>query len=109
MDIAVLDERGILREVRTVSEADYKTDPVLRTVALTSPHDMDQRIGQYQWDFLRGCFLPVSVEPLDVAEREQPGLVETLVAIADELHAKGIISLSKEQRASMSDWRMARK
>ena len=26
MDIAVLDERGIIREVRTVSEVDYKTD-----------------------------------------------------------------------------------
>ena len=109
MDIAVLDERGILREVRTVSEADYATDPALRTVALPAGHDMGQRLGQYQWDFLRGCFLPLSVEPLDVAEREAPELVEVLVSIADELHDKGIISLSKEQLAAMADWRTARR
>jgi len=109
MDIAVLDERGIIREVRTVSEVDYVTDHSLRTVALPDGHDMTQHLGVYAWDYLRGCFLPVSVEPLDVAEREQPGLVETLVAIADELHAKGIVTLSKEQRAAMSDWRMARR
>ena len=109
MDIAVLDERGILREVRTVSEADYATDPARRTVALPPGHDMAQRLGQYSWDFLRGCFLPLSVEPLDVAEREAPELVEVLVSIADELHDKGIISLSKEQRTALADWRTARK
>ncbi len=109
MDIAVLDERGILREVRTVSEADYVTDPAMRAVALPPGHDMGQRLGQYQWDFLRGCFLPLSVEPLDVAEREAPELVEVLVSIADELHAKGIITMTKEQRAALSDWRTARR
>lgn len=108
MDIAVLDEYGIIREVKTVSEGDYKTDIAARTIQLAAGHDMHQRIGAYQFDFLRGCFLPVNREPLTVAERETPDLVHTLVAIADELHEKGIINLSTEQRKSLSEWRVAK-
>lgn len=108
MDIAVLDERGILREVRTVSAADDRTDAVRRTVALPAGHDMGQRLGQYRWDGLRECFLPVVAEPLAAAGREAPGLVEVLVSIADALHDKGIIAMTTEQRAVLADWRAAR-
>lgn len=108
MDIAVLDERGILGEVRTVSADDYRTDAARRTVALPAGHDMGERLGQYRWDDLRGCFLPVVAEPLDVAGREAPGLVEVLVSIADALHDKGLITMTTEQRATLAGWRAAR-
>lgn len=108
MDIAVLDEHGILREVRTVSADDYRTDAARRTVALPAGHDMGQRLGQYRWDDRRGCFLPVVAEPLDVAGPDAPGLVEVLVSIADALHDKGIIAMTTEQRAALADWRAAR-
>ena len=84
-DIARLDERGVLVAVETVSFADHLTDPQKRTVALPSLHDMGGRLGGYRYDYLAGCFLPVSTEPLDVAEREVPGLVEGLVEFVEAI------------------------
>lgn len=107
MDIAVLDDRGVIREVRTVSEADYKTDPAARTVALPPGHDMGQRLGQYAWDFLRQCFMPVPHGPLDSVASENAGLVSALVAMADQLHDKGVVTLSKEQLAAVAEWRQS--
>lgn len=104
MDIAVLDDRGVIREVRAVSEVDYRTDPAARTVALPPGHDMGQRLGQYAWDFLRQCFMPVPHDPLAAAASESPRLVEALVAVANQLHDAGVVTLSEDQRNAVTDW-----
>ena len=46
---------------------------------------MAARLGTYRYDWNRGCFLPLSWEPLDAAEREAPGLVEGLVEMVERL------------------------
>ena len=74
-EIAKLDEQGVLIAVEECSDDDHKTDPVARTVKLEGPHDMRQRLKGYRWDFGRHCFLPLSAEPLDAAERDTAELV----------------------------------
>lgn len=104
-DIARLDERGVLVAVETVSPPDHVTDPQARTYALPAGHDMAGKLGAYVYDWNRGCFLPVSMEPLDVAERETPGLVGGVVkgieAIARELG----LQLPAETTAAFAAWR----
>lgn len=104
-DIARLDERGVLVAVETVSYADHLTDPQKRTVALTTGHDMGQRIGGYRYDFIAGCFLPVSTEPLDVAERETPGLVEGLVEFVEAVERELGFDLPVKTKGAITAWR----
>ncbi|QLH38149.1 MAG: hypothetical protein HWD60_03075 [Defluviicoccus sp.] len=104
-DIARLDATGVAIAVDTVSSADHRTDPVARTVALPPNHDLRQRLGQYRWDFLRATFLPVAAEPLDVAERETPGLVEGLVAFVEQLERQLGLELPAPTQKAIAAWR----
>jgi hypothetical protein len=104
-DIARLDERGVLVAVETVSALDHLTDPRARTVALPAGHDMAQRLGGYRYDFIAGCFLPVSTEPLDTAERETPGLVEGLVEFVEALERELDFPLPAKTKAAITAWR----
>ena len=104
-DVARLDERGVLVAVETVSDPDQKTDPQARTVALPTGHDMGQRLGGYRYDFIAGCFLPVSTEPLDVAERETPGLVEGLVEFIEAIERQLDFPLPARTKAAVTAWR----
>ena len=104
-DIARLDERGVLVAVETVSLADHLTDPQKRTVALPSLHDMAQRLGGYRYDYLAGCFLPVSTEPLDVAEREVPGLALGLVEFVEAIERELGFDLPAKTKAAITAWR----
>ena len=103
-DIARLDEHGVLVAVETVSYPDHVTDPQKRTVALPSLHDMGGRLGGYRYDYLAGCFLPVSTEPLEAAERAAPGLVEGLVHLALALEEAGVIRLPETTRRAVDVW-----
>lgn len=103
-DIAKLDADGVLVAVETVSEPDYRTDPQARTVALPRGHDMATRLGGYRYDWNRSCFLPVSREPLDAAEREAPGLVEGLVEMVEQLERDGA-TVPPTTRAAIKAWR----
>ncbi len=103
-DIAKLDADGVLVAVETVSAPDYRTDVVARTVALPAGHDMATRLGGYRYDWNRGCFLPLSREPLDAAEREAPGLVEGLVEMVEQLERDGA-TVPPKTRAAVAAWR----
>jgi hypothetical protein len=103
-DIARLDAGGVLVAVETVSPPDHKDDPVARTVALPSNHDMGQRLGTMRYDWHRSCFLPVSVEPLDVAEREAPGLIEGFVEGFEAVEQAGV-DLPAKTKAAIAAWR----
>jgi hypothetical protein len=104
-DIARLDEHGVLAAVDTVSEPDHRTDPRARTVALPAGHDMAGRLGGYRYDFLAGCFLPVPAEPLEVAERAAPGLVEGMVELVEALQRELGLELPVKTRAALAAWR----
>jgi|APTNR8051073442_1049403.scaffolds.fasta_scaffold04824_2 hypothetical protein len=98
-DIARLDDKGVCVAVETVTADAHRTDPVARTVALPDAHDMHRRIGEYFWEWNRGTFLPVSVEPLDQADRETPGLVEGLVSFVEAMEAAGTVLPGKTKKA----------
>lgn len=104
-DIARLDERGVLVAVETVSPPDHVTDPQARTYALPAGHDMAGKLGAYVYDWNRGCFLPVSNEPLDVAERETPGLVEGVVKGIETIARELGLQLPAETTAAIAAWR----
>lgn len=104
-DIARLDERGVLVAVETVSPPDHVTDPQARTYALPAGHDMAGKLGAYVYDWNRGCFLPVSTEPLDVAERETPGLVEGVVKGIEMIARELGLQLPAETTAAFAAWR----
>jgi hypothetical protein len=104
-DIARLDERGVLVAVETVSPPDHVTDPQARTYALPAGHDMAGKVGAYVYDWNRGCFLPVSCEPLDVAEREAPGLVEGIVEGIEAVARAFDIELPAKSTAAFAAWR----
>lgn len=102
MDIAVLDDKSILREIRTVSPGDYKTDPAVRTVALPDEHDLRLHVDRFRYDWIHAAFMPIPLDPLLLIEDDQPGLSTLLIEIALELVDKGIIS--KEFRARLNDF-----
>ncbi|MBL8659780.1 MAG: hypothetical protein JNM75_08500 [Rhodospirillales bacterium] len=104
-DIAKLDADGVLVAVETVSLPDCRTDVVARTVALPVGHDMATRLGSYRYDWNRACFLPVSREPLDEAEREAPGLVEGLVEMVEQLERDGVAKMPPKTRVAIAAWR----
>lgn len=104
-DVARLNANGVIVAIETVSGPDHKTDPQERTVALTTGHDMRQRLGEYRYDYMGGCFLPVSTEPLDVAERETPGLVEGLVAFVEAVERDLGMDLPAKTKAAVTAWR----
>jgi hypothetical protein len=75
----------MLIAVETVTVDAHRTDPRACTVALPDGHDMRQRLKGYRWDFRRHCFLPLTTEPLDAAERDSPDPVEALVQAVEHL------------------------
>lgn len=84
-EVARLDEDGVIIAVDVVSEVDYRTDPISRTVRLDPGHDMHNRIRGYRWRFNRQQFEPLTQEPLEVAERDTSELVEALVETVEDL------------------------
>ena len=60
MEIAILDDDGVIIGVQQCSEDDFKTDSVRKTVQLDDSHDMHLRLRAYKYDFNRNCFLPLS-------------------------------------------------
>lgn len=79
LEVARLNEDGVIVGVDAVEEQDHKTDPGARTVRLDGPHDMRNRINSYRWDWSRQTFMPVSSQALDIAELDTPELVEGFV------------------------------
>ena len=104
-DVARLDRNGVVVAIDTVADDDHKTCPTALTVALPAHHDVHGMIGGYRWDFLRGSFLPLSLEPLEVAERDTPGLVEGLVAFVEACERQHGIPLPPATRRAISAWR----
>ena len=104
-EIAKLDEQGVLIAVEECSDDDHKTDPVARTVKLEGPHDMRQRLKGYRWDFGRHCFLPLSAEPLDAAERDTAELVEGLVEAVEYLEELFNLTLPKRTKRALKAFR----
>lgn len=84
-EIARLDENGVIIAVDPCSEADYRTDPVARTVRLDAGHDMHKYIGNYRWNFNRHTFEALSLQALDMAERDTAELVEGIVETVEDL------------------------
>ena len=103
--IARIDDQGMLVGVEECHAADHKTCPIARTVALPENHDMHARAKGYRWDFSRGCFLPLSAEPLDAAERDTAELVEGLVEALEHLEAALKITLPKRTRRALKAYR----
>jgi hypothetical protein len=104
-DIARLDDNGLLIAVDTVADADWRTDPQARTVKLPANHDMRERIGTYRYEFLRQRFMPVSREPLDVADRDGPELVDALVFTVWELVRQDVVTVPPKVRQALQAWR----
>jgi hypothetical protein len=104
-DIARLDDNGVLTAVATVADADWKTDPQARTVQLPANHDMRERIGTYRYEFVRQRFMPVSREPLDVADRDGPDLVDALVFTVWELVRQDVVAVPAKVRQALQAWR----
>ena len=104
-DIARLDERGVLVAVETVSPPDHKDDPAARTVALPSGHDMRGRVGGYRYDWNNRSFWPLSTAPLDVAEREAPGLALGLVEFVEAIERELGFDLPAKTKAAITAWR----
>jgi hypothetical protein len=104
-EIARLDDDGMLVAVETCHPDDHKTDPIARTVALPDGHDMHERARGYRWDFVRQCFLPLSAEPLDAAERDTPELVEGLVQAIEHLQQHLTLDLPKRSQRALQNYR----
>jgi len=103
--IAKLDEQGMLVCVEDCCDQDHKTCPVARTVALPEGHDMRERGNGYRWDFTRQCFLPLSAEPLDAAERDTPELVEGLVQAIEHLQTLLTAVLPPTSQRALQNYR----
>ena len=98
--IARLDEQGMLLGIEDCCHEDHKTDPIARTVALEEGHDMHQRAKGYRWDFARQCFLPLSAEPLEAAERDTAELVEGIVEALEHIEATMKVVAAEADAAS---------
>ena len=86
LEIARLDENGVLVSVESCSEGDYRTDPVARTVQLAPSHDMRNRLRQYRFNWQAGHFVPSSQDPIDVEDRDADGeLVEGLIEAIEDI------------------------
>jgi hypothetical protein len=84
-EVARLDEDGTLVAIDACGITEYVTDPLKRTVRLDSNHDMRNRIGNYRYDWLKQTFMPLSQEPLDVAERDTSEIVEGLIEAIEDI------------------------
>ncbi len=104
-DIAKLDTDGMLIAVETVSADRHRTDPQAGTVALPDGHDMRHRLKSYRWDFRRHCFLPLTTEPLDAAERDTPDLVEALVQAVEHLEQALNVPLPRRSKQALRAYR----
>jgi hypothetical protein len=104
-DLAKLDSDGTLIAVETVSADEHRTDPQAGIVALPDGHDMRQRLKGYRWDFRRHCFLPLTTEPLDAAERDTPDLVEALVQAVEHLEQALNVPLPKRSQQALRAYR----
>ena len=104
-DIARLDRDGTLIAVETVTVDAHRTDPQAGIVALPDGHDMRQRLKGYRWDFRRHCFLPLSTEPIEVAERDTPDLVEALVQAIEHLEQALSVPLPKHSQQALRAYR----
>ncbi len=104
-DIAKLDSEGMLIAVETVTADQHRTDPQAGSVALPDGHDMRQRLKGYRWDFRRHCFLPLTTEPLEVAERDTPDLVEALVQAVEHLEQALDVPLPKRSKQALRAYR----
>jgi len=58
MEIARLDDDGLLIAVEPVAPPDWVTDLARRQVALPEIHDTRSMIGRYYWDPFRSTFRP---------------------------------------------------
>jgi len=103
--IARLDEQGMLVAVEDCCAEDHKTCPIAGTVALPQGHDMRGRGKGYRWDFTRACFLPLSAEPLDAAERDTPELVEGLVQAIEHIQQLMQLDLPKTSQRALQNYR----
>ena len=103
--IARLDEQGMLLGIEDCCHEDHKTCPIARTVALEEGHDMHQRAKGYRWDFTRACFLPLSAEPLEAAERDTAELVEGIVEALEHIEATLKVVLPKRTRRVIQAYR----
>ena len=105
MEIARLDENGMVIAVEPCHGDDHKTCPIARTVALPEGHDMHARAKGYRWDFVRLCFMPLSAEPLDAADRDTPELVEGLVQALEHIEKHLGVELPKVARRALRNYR----
>lgn len=103
--IARLDQQGMLLGVEDCCTEDHRTCPIARTVALPDGHDMRERGNGYRWDFTRACFLPLSAEPLDAAERDTPELVEGLVQAIEHIQQLMQLDLPKTSQRALTNYR----
>ncbi len=104
-DIARLDADGMLIAVETVTPDQHRTDPQAGIVALPDGHDMRQRLKGYRWDFRRHCFLPLTTEPIEVAERDTPDLVEALVQAIEHFEQALNVPLPKRSQQALRSYR----
>lgn len=104
-DIARLDRDGVLIAVATVAAAEWKTNPQARTVQLPDAHDMRERLGAYRFDYVRNRFMPVSREPLDVADRDGPELLDALVFTVWKLVRQDVVTVPPKVRQALQNWR----
>ena len=104
-DLEKLDADGTLIAVEAVTADQHRTDPQAGIVALPDGHDMRQRLKGYRWDFRRHCFLPLSTEPIEVAERDTPDLVEALVQAVEHLEQALNVPLPKRSKQALRAYR----
>jgi len=59
MEIARLDDNGLLIAVEPVAPDDWVTDLARRQIALPEVNDVAGMVGRYAWDPFRSCFRPI--------------------------------------------------
>lgn len=104
MDIAILDNDGILKAVTSVQESEWKTDPLTKRVKLEHGHDMHNRLGQYRFDFNAGFFMPLVDDPVDLA-LDTPDLMEGIISFMEEVDSKGVVKIPLKTRQAIREYR----
>lgn len=84
-EVARLDENGMIIAVEECSQEDYRTDPISRTVQLEPGHDMRNKINGYRFNWHSGMFMPLSTEPMDIAERDTAELVDVIMDTIEDV------------------------
>lgn len=84
-EIARLDESGMIVAVEECSPDDYRTDPISRSVQLEPGHDMRNKINGYRFNWHSGVFMPLSTEPMDIAERDTAELVDVIMDTIEDV------------------------